>query len=332
MPPLRYLPIALLVSGLVSLFGSLIGSAVTPHWWFGFIIPPFSITGYDPTNTFWLFSLGLTLTGGLCGWLGYVIYQWTEKVKIAVNVTSHKRSNRKFCGLMIFAGANLSAIAWTDHAIFYKTGFVLPHLATTLLAFGGWLISLQLNYKIVGVCSRAADAAQLEPMGSVLRQALQRKKRGFTCLFIVMGIHIPLGYVLPFFPVCGDGTGCAAKWTCTSVEDGVVVGVNCIPFADCEGLGLTSAQCAFWQDETNASRTVLYDPSGNCAACADVISPLIAITQYMTIAALLCLVSLFYADLCHDPTTGIDLTGIGATELHSKLPPSPEKTPSSPAA
>ena len=292
----RVLPVALFATGALTLVTTLVVSASLPHWYFGFSIPAFSFTGYDPPVCWWLFSLGLTATSVLCAILGVVMYRWVEEVRVTVRLSSHGRSNRAFCFLMVFAGFNLSTLAWTDHRHFYRhPGMLLPHIVTTLAAFASWLVSLRLNYAILLAASKLADAARLEPLAAGLRTSLRLKKRAFRVLLALLLVHVPFGYIVPWFPLCGD-RGCAAgSDRCADQPD------RCILFVECEAItGLSSEQCEFWRSTKNASRTELLNPAGDCAVCGSV-NTLMALTQYMLIAALLALVALFHHDLSLEP-------------------------------
>ena len=308
---LRYVPVACFACGIVGVLGTFVLSAALPHWWFGMDIPQISITGYDPLPAYLLFCFGLSATGFLAAWTGVILYHWVEKVRAASGLTTHGLSNRAFRFLMIFAGLNLSALAWTDHRAFYKSGFILPHIATTLIAFSGWLVALRLNHKILLACARAARISGAQTSSSVvpslvamLDATLRKKRVGFAVLFVSMALHVPIGYIVPWFPLCENGSNCAsALATCRPA----IAPENCILFAECEALtGLTPEQCAFWQVEGNATLTLLNRPGSACSACRT-LQPFMAVTQYMTIASLMALVSLFHFDLSMDPTHGLQL-------------------------
>ena len=306
--PARFLPIALFVTGGLTVFLSLVLSAALPHWWFGFSLPMLSFTGYDPPVCFWIFSIGFTATAFLCAVLGQVEYEYIEKVRAAVGLTTYRRHNAAFRFLMIFAGINLSALAWTDHVYFYKSGFILPHVVTTLAAFTGWLIALQINYKVLQQCSKLADEKMpSSPLATLLQTSVRRKKIGFIALGVCMAIHVPLGYILPWFPLCGDLGGCGAAWNCKGINAQTT---RCIPFETCEAeTGLSASQCAYWQSESNSSLTDLA-AYATCSTCENM-NPFTAISQYLLVGALMCMVGLFYFDLSYDPSTGERLVGKG---------------------
>lgn len=313
---MSYLPIAL--AGVLALTGVCtfsISIAVQP-WWFGYGLPMFSFTGYDPPIAWWIFSIGLTTAGALCIATGYAVFRWVEAVRTAVGLTTHGRSNRACLACMIFAAVNLAALAWTNHRTFYRSGNLGPHVGTTLLAFGGWLGALRLNYTCVRAALEAAGAHEpSSPLVDMLRSALTRKRRGLQLLATCLLLHVPVGYVAPLVPLCGaPRRGCLARLSCAMRPE------RCIPYEGCpEASGLTQAQCVFWRQPGNASLTGLARQDDVCEACA-VLSPLAAVTQYLVIASLTGLLLSFYFDLVLDPFSGEAVDKAGKA-TRAKLPP-----------
>lgn len=117
----RRLPLALFTTGVLTLSATFITSAVLPHWWFGATIPAFSITGYDPLPAFLIFSIGLSAVGVMCVALGWIEYCWVETLRARLGTPCHGGASRAFLVCMISGALNCSALAWTDHRMFYKT-------------------------------------------------------------------------------------------------------------------------------------------------------------------------------------------------------------------